>query len=301
MRHLAIPVAAAFALAAAQPAAAQDSGTLKKIKDTGTITLGHRDTSIPFSYYDDRQQVVGYAMDLCMRIVDAVKAELKLAKLDVKLNPVTSATRIPLMANGTIDLECGSTTNNLERQKQVAFTITHFVTANRYVAKKASNIKTLGDLKGKTVVSTAGTTNIKWATEENQKQNLGMNIVAAKDHAEAFLMVDTGRAAAFFMDDILLYSLVANARNPGDWMIGSEAYTVEPYGIMLRRDDPGFKKVVDDAMIQTYKSGAINGIYEKWFLKPVPPKGINLNVPMSPQFRNVVAKPTDSGDPAVYK
>ena len=300
MRHLALPVAAAFALAAVQPAAAQDSGTLKKIKDTGSITLGHRDTSIPFSYYDDKQQVVGYAMDICMKIVDAVKAELKLQKLDVKLNPVTSATRIPLMANGTIDLECGSTTNNLERQKQVAFTITHFVTANRYVAKKASKISKLSDLKGKTVVSTAGTTNIKWLTEENQKQNLGMNIVAGKDHAESFLMVDTGRAAAFFMDDILLYSLVANARNPGDWVIGSEAYTVEPYGIMLRREDPAFKKVVDGAVTQLYKSGQINPIYEKWFLKPVPPKGINLNVPMSPQFKKVVANPTDSGDPAVY-
>jgi glutamate/aspartate transport system substrate-binding protein len=301
MRHFAIPLAAALALAAAQPAAAQDSGTLKKIKDTGTITLGHRDTSIPFSYYDDKQRVVGYAMDLCMRIVDAVKAELKLAKLDVKLNPVTSATRIPLMANGTIDLECGSTTNNLERQKQVAFTITHFVTANRYVAKKASKINKLADLKGKTVVSTSGTTNIKWLTEENQKQNLGMNIVAAKDHAEAFLMVDTGRALAFFMDDILLYGLVANSKSPGDWVIGSEAYTIEPYGIMLRRDDPAFKKVVDNAMIQTYKSGAISGIYDKWFLKPVPPKGINLNVPMSAEFKKVVANPTDSGDPAVYK
>jgi glutamate/aspartate transport system substrate-binding protein len=301
MRQFVLPVVAALAFAAAQPAAAQDSGTLKKIKDTGTITLGHRDTSIPFSYYDDKQQVVGYAMDLCMRIVDAVKAELKLAKIDVKLNPVTSATRIPLMANGTIDLECGSTTNNLERQKQVAFTITHFVTANRYVAKKASKISKLADLKGKTVVSTSGTTNIKWLTEENQKQNLGMNIVAAKDHAEAFLMVDTGRALAFFMDDILLYSLVANSKNPGDWAIGAEAYTVEPYGIMMRREDPAFKKVVDNAMIQTYKSGAIMPIYEKWFLKPIPPKGINLNVPVSPQFKNVIANPTDSGDPAAYK
>jgi glutamate/aspartate transport system substrate-binding protein len=302
MRTLAFPVAAALALAVAQPAASQElTGTLKKIKDTGTITLGHRDTSIPFSYYDDKQQVVGYAMDLCMRIVDAVKAELKLAKLDVKLNPVTSATRIPLMANGTIDLECGSTTNNLERQKQVAFTITHFVTANRYVAKKASNINKLEDLKGKTVVSTSGTTNIKWATEENAKRNLGMNIVAAKDHAEAFLMVDTGRAAAFFMDDILLYSLVATSKNPGDWVIGSEAYTIEPYGIMLRRDDPAFKKVVDNAMAQTFKSGAVMPIYEKWFLKPIPPKGVNLNVPISPQFKNVIANPTDSGDPAMYK
>jgi glutamate/aspartate transport system substrate-binding protein len=302
MHRLALPVVAALALAVAQPAASQElTGTLKKIKDSGTITLGHRDSSIPFSYYDDQQRVVGYALDICLRIVDAVKAELKVPKIDVKLNPVTSATRIPLMANGTIDLECGSTTNNLERQKQVAFTITHFVTANRYVAKKASKIGKLADLKGKTVVSTSGTTNIKWLTEENQKQNLGMNIVAAKDHAEAFLMVDTGRAVAFFMDDILLYSLVAGARNPSDWAIGAEAYTIEPYGIMLRRDDSAFKKVVDNAVTQLYKSGQISAIYDKWFLKPVPPKGVNLNVPMSAQFKRVIASPTDSGDPAMYQ
>jgi len=293
---------AALATALAMPAHAQElSGTLKKVKDTGTITIGHRDSSIPFSYYDDKQQVVGYAVDLCMRIVDAVKAELKMPNLQVKLNPVTSATRIPLMANGTIDLECGSTTNNLEREKQVSFTITHFVTANRYVAKKASGVNSLADLKGKTVVSTAGTTNIKWLTATNNEQKLGMNIVAAKDHAEAFLMVDTGRAAAFFMDDILLYGLVANSKDPKSWAIGSEAYTVEPYGIMLRKDDPAFKKVVDGAMTRIYKSGDINGIYEKWFLKPVPPKGINLNVPMSAQFKKVVEHPTDSGDPAMYK
>ena len=286
-------------LSVAGTAAAQD--TLKKIRDSATITLGHRDSSIPFSYYDDKQQPIGYAMDICLKIVDAIRAELKLKKLEVKLNPVTSATRIPLMANGTIDLECGSTTNNLERQKQVAFATTHFVTANRYVAKKSSNIKSLADLKGKTVVSTSGTTNIKWATEENTKQKLGMNIIAAKDHAEAFLTVETGRAVAFFMDDILLYSLVANSRNPSDWVIGSEAYTVEPYGIMLRRDDPAFKKVVDGAINALYKSGEINKIYEKWFSKPIPPKGITLNVPMSAQFKKVVAKPTDSGDPKDYQ
>ena len=301
MKHLAILFAALFAAGAVAGAANAQTGTLKKIKDSGSITIGHRDTSIPFSYYDDKQQVVGYAVDLCLGIVDAIKSNLKMAKIDVKYNPVTSATRIPLMANGTIDLECGSTTNNLERQKQVAFTITHFVTANRYVAKKASNIKTLNDLKGKTIVSTSGTTNIKWATEENTARKLGMNIIAAKDHAESFLTVDTGRAAAFFMDDILLYSLVATSRNPGDWAIGSEAYTIEPYGIMLRRDDPEFKKVVDAAMRNIYKSGRINAIYEKWFLKPVPPKGINLNVPMSAQFKRVVANPTDSGDPKDYQ
>jgi glutamate/aspartate transport system substrate-binding protein len=299
MKRLAILLAALIATAAvAGPANAQ---TLDKIKNSGAITLGHRDTSIPFSYYDDKQQVVGYAMDICSKVVDAVKAHLKLSKLDVKLNPVTSATRIPLMANGTIDLECGSTTNNLERQKQVAFATTHFVTANRFVSKKSSNLKTVNDLKGKTVVSTSGTTNIKQATEINVERKLGMNIIAAKDHAESFLTVETGRAAAFFMDDILLYSLVANSRNPGEWVISADALSVEPYGIMMRKDDPEFKKVVNGAINRLYKSGEINKIYEKWFLKPVPPKGINLNVPMSAPFKKVVANPTDSGDPKDYK
>ncbi len=278
---------------------AQD--TLKKVRDSGSITIGHRDASIPFSYYDDKQQPVGYAVDLCLRIVDAVKAELKMPKLDVKYQLVTSANRIPLMANGTIDLECGSTTNNIARQEQVWFTITHFVTANRFVSKKASNIKTLADLKGKTVVSTAGTTNIKQITEINAAQNLGMNIVSANGHPEAFQMVETGRAVAFVMDDILLYSLVSQSRTPGDYVISSDALSVEPYGIMVRKDDVAFKKVVNAAMTNLYKSGQINAIYEKWFLKPVPPRGINLNVPMSPVFKKVIANPTDSGDPNAYK
>jgi glutamate/aspartate transport system substrate-binding protein len=278
----------------------QLTGTLKKIKDTGTITLGHRESSVPFSYYDDKQKVVGYAMDLCNRIVAAVAKELKLDKLEVKLNPVTSATRIPLIANGTVDLECGSTTNNLERQKQVAFTITHFVTANRFVSKKQRDLKTIEDLRGKTIVSTSGTTNIKQITEIGAQKGLNLTILAAKDHAEAFLMVETDRAAAFVMDDILLYSLVAGAKSPQDYVISSDALSVEPYGIMLRRDDPEFKKVVDQAQIATYKSGAINTIYEQWFLKPIPPRGINLNLPMSDSFKKVIASPTDSGDPAVY-
>jgi glutamate/aspartate transport system substrate-binding protein len=284
------------------PAFAQQlTGTLAKIEDSGAITLGYRESSVPFSYYDDNQKVIGYAMDLCYRIVDAVKADLKMDKIDVKLNPVTSATRIPLIANGTVDLECGSTTNNFEREKQVAFTITHFVTANTFVAKKSANLKTVDDLKGKTIVSTAGTTNIKQITEIGAQRHLDLNIIAANDHAEAFLMVETGRAAAFVMDDILLYSLVATSKSPGDYAISTDPLSVEPYGIMLRRDDPSFKKVVDAAMIATYKSGAINAIYEKWFLKPIPPKGINLNVPMSAAFKKVIANPTDTGDPAWYK
>jgi glutamate/aspartate transport system substrate-binding protein len=299
-RILSLLVATAAGLALAQPASAQE-GTLKKIKDAGSITVGHRDASVPFSYYDDRQQPTGYAMELCMRVVDAVKTELKMPKLEVKYQLVTSANRIPLMANGTIDLECGSTTNNLERQKTVSFTVTHFVTANRWIAKKSANIKSLADLKGKTIVSTAGTSNIKQITELNGQQNLGMNIISANGHPEAFQMVETGRAVAFVMDDILLYSLAAQSRNPGDYAISAEALSVEPYGIMLRKDDPAFKKVVDAAMTQIYKSGQINAIYEKWFQKPIPPRNLNLNVPMSDQFKKVVANPTDSGDPSAYK
>ena len=288
------------AAAIASPALAQE-GTLKKIKDSGSITIGHRDASLPFSYYDDKQKPIGYAMDLCHRIVDAVKKELKMPKLETKYQLVTSANRIPLMANGTIDLECGSTTNNLARQKEVSFTITHFVTANRWVAKKSAKVKSLNDLKGKTIVSTAGTTNIKQITEINGQQNLGMNIISANGHPEAFQMVETGRAVAFVMDDILLAGLAAQARNPKDYEISAQGLSVEPYGIMLRKDDPAFKKVVDAAMVETYKSGAINKIYEKWFQKPVPPKNVNLNLPMSPAFKKVIAKPTDSGDPKDYE
>src|SRR5262244_673335 len=172
------------------------------------------------------------------------------------------------MANGTIDLECGSTTNNLERQKQVWFTITHFVTANRWVARKSANLNALVDLKGKTIVSTAGTTNIKQITELNAAQNLGMNIISANGHPEAFQMVETGRAVAFVMDDILLAGLVANSRNPGEFAISKEFLSLEPYGAMLRKDDPAFQKVADDATAELYKSGKINALYEKWFMKP---------------------------------
>ncbi len=296
--RLALALLASASLAA--PAFAQD-GTLKKIKDSASITIGHRDASLPFSYYDDKQQPIGYAMDLCMAIVDGVKAELKLPKLDVKYQLVTSANRIPLMANGTIDLECGSTTNNIARQEQVWFTITHFVTANRWVAKKSSNVKKLADLKGKTIVSTAGTTNIKQITEINAAQNLGMNIISANGHSEAFQMMETGRAVAFVMDDILLAGLAAQSRAPNDYEISADALSVEPYGIMVRKDDKAFKAVVDRAMSNVYKSGQINAIYAKWFEKPVPPKGVNLQLPMGAAFKKVVANPTDSGDPKAYQ
>ncbi|MBC3911427.1 MULTISPECIES: transporter substrate-binding domain-containing protein [Undibacterium] len=281
-------------------AQAQDAGTLKKIKETGTITLGVRDSSIPFSYLDDKQSYQGYSIDLCLKIVTAVQKQLGLTSLNVKMNPVTSATRIPLMANGTIDLECGSTTNNVERQKQVAFAPTTFVTANRILSKKSSGIKTLMDLKGKSVVSTSGTSNLKQLTQLNADQNLGINILPAKDHAEAFLMVETGRAVAWVMDDILLASQASNSKNPAEYEISKEALSVEPYGIMLRKDDAAFKKVVDTAISNVLTSGDVNRIYHKWFMQPIPPKGIALNWPMSDQLKVVAAKPTDSGEPSAY-
>jgi glutamate/aspartate transport system substrate-binding protein len=281
-------------------AAAQDAGgTLAKIKRTGVITLGVRDGSIPFSYLDDKQQYQGYSVDLCMKIVAAVQKHLG-ATVKVAMNPVTSANRIPLMANGTIDLECGSTTNNAERQKQVAFAPTMFVIGSRLLSKKSSNINSLADMKGKTLVATAGTTTLKQMTMLNAEKKLGMNIVVGKDHPESFLMMETGRAAAEANDDILLASQVASARNPGEYVIGKEALSVEPYGIMMRRGDPAFKAVVDAALVQVYQSAEFPKLYQKWFQSPIPPKGINLNFPMPEQLKAVIAKPTDSPDPAAY-
>ncbi|TGD94885.1 amino acid ABC transporter substrate-binding protein [Methylobacterium nonmethylotrophicum] len=297
-----LPVLLAGLAASAGAASAQDlTGTLKKIKETGQITLGTRDASVPFSYLDNNQKPVGFAMDICYKIVDAVKTELKLDKLEVKLNPVTSATRIPLIANGTVDLECGSTTNNVERQKQVAFTNTHFLTANRFVAKKSSGLTKFEDLKGKTVVSTSGTTNIKQINEYNTEKKLGITILPAKDHAEAFLMVETGRAAAFVMDDVLLASLAAGSKEPTAYAISTDALSKpEPYGIMLRKDDAPFKKVVDAATAAFYKSPEAKTAYDKWFMKAIPPRDINLNLPMSEALQQAFAKPSDSPDPAAY-
>jgi glutamate/aspartate transport system substrate-binding protein len=303
MKHLyVIALALSAAFCAGQAHAQELTGTLKNIKETGAITLGFRDSSIPFSYLDDNQKPVGFAMDICYKIVDAVKKELKLDKLEVKLSPVTSATRIPLMANGTVDLECGSTTNNAERQKQVWFTNTHFLTASRFVSKKSSKINSIDDLKGKTVVSTAGTTNIKQLTEANAARSLGVTIIPAKDHAEAFLMVETDRAVAFVMDDILLASLVAGSKDPSGYVISKDGFSKpEPYGIMLRRDDAAFKKVVDAATAALYKSPDGKKLYDKWFMQKIAPKGLNLNTPISAELKNEFAKPSDSPDPDSYK
>jgi len=231
-----------------------------------------------------------------------VKKELKLDKLTVEFNPVTSSTRIPLLANGTIDLECGSTTNNADRLKQVAFTNTHFLTATRFASKKSGNLNSIDDLKGKSVVSTSGTTNIKQLTEANAARNLGINIIPAKEHAESFLMVETDRAVAAVLDDILLASFVAGSKDPAGYVISKDAFSKpEPYGIMLRKDDPAFKKVADAATAALYQSADGQKLYDKWFMAKIPPKGLNLNAPISPELKNAFAKPSDSPDPDSYK
>jgi glutamate/aspartate transport system substrate-binding protein len=276
------------------PAAAQElTGTLKKVKEGGTITLGHRESSIPFSYYDDKQQVVGYSHEIMLAAVEAVKAELKLKDLQVRLNPVTSQNRIPLIQNGTIDIECGSTTNNLERQKQVSFSNTIFVIGTRLLTRKDSGVKDFGDLAGKNVVTTAGTTSERLIRKMNEEKKLGMNIISAKDHGESFLTLETGRAVAFMMDDALLYGELAKAKKPGDWVVTGTPQSREAYGCMLRKDDAPFKKVVDGAIAKLMTSGQAEKLYARWFLNPVPPKGLNLNFALSEDMKTLYKNPND--------
>jgi glutamate/aspartate transport system substrate-binding protein len=294
MKLLPTVLSAAVAAAVfAAPAFAQESATLKKIKDTGSITLGHRESSIPFSYYDDKQQVIGYAHEILLKVVDAIKADQKLAKLDVKLMPVTSANRITLVQNGTVDIECGSTTNNTERQKQVGFSNTFFVIGTRIQVKKDGGIKDFGDLAGKNVVTTAGTTSERLLRKMNEDKGMKMNIISAKDHGESFLTLETGRAVAFMMDDALLYGEIAKAKKPGDWAVVGTAQSKEAYGCMIRKDDPGFKQVVDAAIAKVQTSGEIDKIYAKWFMSPIPPKGLNLNMPMSDEMKALHKAPND--------
>jgi glutamate/aspartate transport system substrate-binding protein len=300
LRMMGLVLTAAFC--AAQADAEGLTGTLKKIRETGVVTIGYRDSSIPFSYLDDNQKPIGFAIDICLKIVDAVKKELNLDKLAVEFNPVTSSTRIPLLANGTIDMECGSTTNNPDRLKQVAFTNTHFLTATRFVSKNTSKLNSIEDLRGKSVASTSGTTNIRQLTEANAARNLGINIIPAKEHAESFLMVETDRAVAAVLDDILLASFAAGSKDPAAYVISTDAFSKpEPYGIMLRKDDPAFKKVADDATAALYQSPEGQRLYDKWFMQKIPPKGLNLNVPIGAELKKAFAKPSDSPDPDSYK
>ena len=278
------------------PAMAQElTGTLKKIKETGAITVGHRESSIPFSYLDDKQQPVGYAMDLCMKIVDAVKTELKMPGLKVNLQPVTSSNRIPLLQNGTIDLECGSTTNSVDRQKQVSFGPTYFVINVTAAVKKSSGIKALVELGGKTVSTTSGTTAVPLLKKYDKTANVEIKEIYGKDHAESFLLLSQDRVAAFVMDDILLAGQIANSANPGDYMIIPESLRQEPYSMMLRKDDPQFKALVDKTIGAVMKSGQINAIYAKWFMSPVPPKGLNVNFAQTPAIKEAFANPNDKG------
>lgn len=275
---------------------AQDlGGTLKKIKDTNTITIGYRESSIPFSFLDDKQQPVGYAIDLCMKIVDTVKADLKLPNLKVAMQPVTSSNRIPLLRNGTIDLECGSTTNSKVRQEQVSFGPSYFVINVTAAVKKSSNINTLADLNGKTISTTSGTTSVPLLKGYKKTENIQVKEIYGKDHAEAFLLMADDRAVAFVMDNILLAGQIANSKRPADYKILPESLSQEPYSMMLRKDDPQFKALVDKSIGAVMKSGEINKIYAKWFTTPIPPKGLNINFPMTPPIEEAFKNPNDKG------
>jgi glutamate/aspartate transport system substrate-binding protein len=272
---------------------AQEAGTLKKIKDTGVISLGYRESSIPFSYYDEQQNVIGYSHEFMMKIVDAVKQKLKTPDLKTRLTPVTPQNRIPLVQNGTVDLECGSTTNNVEREQQVTFSNTIFVIGTRLMTRKDSGIKDWLDLEGKTVVTTAGTTSERLLRRMNQDKGMGMNIISAKDHEEAFQALASGRASAFMMDDALLAGERAKSGHPAEFVILGTPQSEEAYGCMMRKNDPEFKKVVDGAIAKIETSGEADQIYQKWFESPIPPKGLNLKFPESDAIRALFKSPND--------
>lgn len=291
-----------FAIALGSVAAhAQGGGTLAKIAESGEITVGHRDGAVPFSYYDDQQQAIGYAMDLCAHVVDAVKANLNKPDLKVSYMPVTGTTRIPLLANGTIDMECGTTTNNVERQKQVTFSTTYFVAGVRILSKKSAPIETMADTAGKTIVTLAGTTSVKIINTADTTENLGLNILTVKDLAEGMLMLETDRAVALIFDDVSIAGAAATSKSPDDYHLSGQALSVEPYGVMLRRDDPEFKKLVNTTLEGLYSSGEITAIYDKWFTHPIPPRDINMKFPMSAPLSKVIANPTDDPNPDLYR
>lgn len=285
----------ALVVASSAAQAQAPSGTLAKIQQTGQITLGHRDASIPFSYLDAEQKPVGYAMDLCARIVDAVRAELKMPSVKVALQPINLGNQIPLLNNGTIDIVCGPVTNTLERQKQVAFSNTIFVSSIRAAARKDENIKRFADLNGKNVALTSASTSVTLLGQREQDQKFETKKLMSPDHASSWLLVTTGRASAFVMDDILLAGMVANSAKPDDYVILDEALRVEPYGLMFRKDDPQFKALVDRTLASLVKSGEMQTLYAKWFMSPIPPKNVNLNFPMTQALKDALANPSDKG------
>jgi glutamate/aspartate transport system substrate-binding protein len=268
-------------------------GTLKKIKDSNSITLGIRESSFPLSYLDASQKPIGYHIDICNAIVDAVKAKLALPKLEVKTQAVTSQNRIPLVVNGTVDLECGSTTNNLDRQKQVAFAPTTYITQVRIAVKKASGIKTLEQLHGKPIVTSTGTTSVQLIRANEKGKNLDFKEVYGKDHADSFLMLEQDRAAAFVLDDNLLMGEIANSKAPQDYELVGEPLSTEPIAIMLRKDDPQFKGLVTATINSMAKNGTLTKLYNKWFESPIPPKNLKLNLPLSAALKDAFANPND--------
>ncbi|CDL83428.1 glutamate/aspartate ABC transporter substrate-binding protein [Xenorhabdus sp. 42] len=269
------------------------TGTLKKIKENGVISIGHRESSVPFSYYDNQQNVVGYSQDYSNLIVDAVKKKLDIPNLQIKLVPITSQNRIPLLQNGTFDFECGSTTNNLERQKQAAFSNTIFSVGTRLLTNKDSGIKGFGDLAGKNVVVTSGTTSEILLNKLNDEQKMKMRIISAKDHGDSFRTLESGRAVAFMMDDALLAGERAKAKKPDQWIIVGKAQSEEAYGCMLRKNDPQFKKLMDDVIVKVQTSGEAEKMFDRWFKEPIPPKNLNLNFGMSDEMRALFKSPND--------
>ncbi|MBA5599770.1 amino acid ABC transporter substrate-binding protein [Pectobacterium aroidearum] len=279
---------------AASVAQAEDlAGTLKKVKDNGVIVIGHRESSVPFSYYDNTQKVVGYSQAYSDKIVEAVKKKLDAPNLQVKLLPITSQNRIPLLQNGTFDFECGSTTNNLERQKQAAFSNTIFVVGTRLLTKKDSGVKDFPDLAGKTVVVTSGTTSEVLLNKLNEEKQMKMRIISAKDHGDSFRTLESGRAVAFMMDDALLAGERAKAKSADQWDIVGKAQSEEAYGCMLRKDDPQFKKLVDDTIAEVQTSGEAEKWFERWFKQPIPPKDLNLNFALSDEMKALFKAPND--------
>ena len=291
---ISIIAAACLLVGAEAPAAAQDlDGTLKKVKETGIFTVGYRESSLPLSYLDDKLKPVGFSIELCKHVVDAVKAKLGMPDLNVKYNPVTSATRIPLVANGTVDIECGSTANMTSRQQQVGFSYTFFVPQFKWIVRADSNIKSAEDLRGKTVAVTAGTNTALFVNKMNNEENLGMTITQGKDHAESFLLVETGRASAWMEDDVLLAGFRANAKSPADFKLLDKSYTSDPYALMIRKDDPQFKALVDEALAQLMRAGEFEQLYTQWFQRPIPPKGVNMDLPMSDALKHDIKEPND--------
>jgi glutamate/aspartate transport system substrate-binding protein len=270
---------------------ASHAQTLDKVKASGSIAVAYRESSIPFSYLDDKAQPTGFGWEICGRIVDEVKKATGRADLKITTQAVTSANRIPLLMNGTIDIECGSTTNNSDRGKQVTFATNYFYTGTRLLVKAGSPIRSVADLKGRKVVSTTGTTNFRIMRALNDERSIGFELIGAKDHSESQLVVASGRADAFAMDDILLYGLAASSANPREWSVVGESIQVEPYAIMLRKDDPTFKALVDGVLARLMDSGEFEKMYMRWFQSPIPPKGVNLNAPMPQELRdNLKAK-----------